>query len=27
MHYDRDFDVIAQITGQETQWVAHRGSL
>jgi predicted nucleic acid-binding protein len=26
-HYDADFDRIAAITGQPTQWVAPRGSL
>ena len=27
LHYDRDFDHIAQVTGQPTQWVAPPGSL
>jgi predicted nucleic acid-binding protein len=27
VHYDTDFDVIAAVTGQSTQWVAPRGSL
>ena len=27
VHYDSDFDTIAAITGQRTQWVAPRGSL
>jgi predicted nucleic acid-binding protein len=27
LHYDADFDVIAEITGQPTRWVAPRGSL
>lgn len=27
MHYDRDFDAIASVTGQPTEWVAPRGSL
>jgi predicted nucleic acid-binding protein len=27
VHYDSDFDTIAAITGQSTQWVAPRGSL
>jgi predicted nucleic acid-binding protein len=27
VHYDRDFDTIAAITGQEVRWVAPRGSL
>lgn len=27
LHYDTDFDVIAGITGQPTQWVVPRGSL
>ncbi len=26
-HYDEDFDRIAEITGQPTEWVAERGSL
>lgn len=26
-HYDSDFDRIAEITGQPTEWVAPRGSL
>lgn len=26
-HYDEDFDRIAEITGQQTEWVAPRGSL
>jgi len=26
-HYDRDFDRIAAITGQEVVWVAQPGSL
>lgn len=26
-HYDADFDRIAEITGQRTEWVAERGSL
>jgi len=26
-HYDGDFDRIAEITGQPTQWIARRGSL
>lgn len=26
-HYDEDFDRIAEITGQPTEWVAPRGSL
>ncbi len=25
--YDADFDVIAEATGQPTEWVAPRGSL
>jgi predicted nucleic acid-binding protein len=27
LHYDEDFDRIAEITGQPTRWVADRGSL
>ena len=27
LHYDADFDTIAAVTGQETEWVAPRGSL
>lgn len=27
LHYDSDFDHIAAVTGQYTQWVAPRGSL
>lgn len=27
MHYDQDFDHIASVTGQPTQWIAPRGSL
>ncbi len=27
VHYDKDFDIIGQVTGQATQWVAARGSL
>ena len=27
LHYDADFDTIATVTGQETEWVAPRGSL
>jgi hypothetical protein len=27
LHYDADFDVVAAITGQPTQWVAPRGSV
>jgi predicted nucleic acid-binding protein len=27
LHYDQDFDVIAGVTGQETRWIAERGSL
>jgi hypothetical protein len=26
-HYDEDFDRIAEVTGQPTEWVAPRGSL
>lgn len=27
LHYDRHFDAIARATGQQTEWVAPRGSL
>lgn len=27
LHYDRDFDLIAQATGQPTRWVVERGSI
>ena len=27
LHYDRDYDVIAEVTGQPVEWVAERGSL
>ena len=27
LHYDADFDAIAAVTGQPTEWVAPRGSL
>src|SRR5262245_56705016 len=27
LHYDADYDRIARITGQPTEWVAERGSL
>ena len=27
LHYDEDYDRIAEITGQQTEWVAPRGSL
>lgn len=27
LHYDRDFDRIAEVTGQPVEWVAERGSL
>ncbi len=27
LHYDEDYDLIAQITGQQTRWLAPRGSL
>jgi predicted nucleic acid-binding protein len=26
-HYDSDYDRIAAVTGQQTQWIARRGSL
>jgi hypothetical protein len=27
LHYDKDFDTIADVTGQRTEWIAPRGSL
>ena len=27
LHYDRDYDLIAKITGQATQWVVPRGTV
>ena len=27
LHYDADFDAIAAVTGQDSEWVAPRGSL
>lgn len=27
MHYDADYDVIAEMTGQPTLWVTERGSV
>ncbi|MCY4516029.1 MAG: PIN domain-containing protein [Acidimicrobiaceae bacterium] len=27
LHYDKDFDLIAQVTGQQCQWVVNRGSI
>jgi predicted nucleic acid-binding protein len=27
VHYDRDFDAIASVTGQSTRWVATQGSI
>jgi hypothetical protein len=27
VHYDRDFDLIAAVTGQDTRWVVPRGSI
>ncbi len=27
LHYDKDFDLIAQVTGQHCEWIAPRGSL
>lgn len=26
LHYDRDYDLIADITGQPTQWIVERGT-
>ena len=27
LHYDQDFDLIAEVTGQPTEWIAPRGSV
>lgn len=27
LHYDHDFDLISEITGQDTEWVVERGSV
>jgi len=27
LHYDGDFDLIAEVTGQPVQWVVPRGSV
>lgn len=27
LHYDHDFDLISQVTGQPNEWVAERGSI
>jgi predicted nucleic acid-binding protein len=27
LHYDKDFDLIARVTGQSCEWIAPRGSL
>lgn len=27
LHYDRDFDLIAEATGQQTGWIVERGSI
>lgn len=27
LHYDADFETIAEVTGQDTRWVAPRGSI
>jgi predicted nucleic acid-binding protein len=27
LHYDADYDLIAQVTGQPTQWVVPRGAV
>lgn len=27
LHYDRDFDLIAEVTGQPMEWVVERGSV
>ena len=26
LHYDKDFDIIAKVTGQPTQWIVPRGT-
>ncbi len=27
LHYDRDYDLISEVTGQPTEWVVERGSV
>lgn len=27
LHYDRDYDLIAQVTGQPTEWIVPAGSV
>lgn len=27
LHYDHDFDIVAELTGQPTEWVVPRGSI
>lgn len=27
LHYDSDFELVAEVTGQETEWVVSRGSV
>lgn len=27
LHYDHDFDIIAELTGQHTEWIVPRGSV
>jgi predicted nucleic acid-binding protein len=27
LHYDQDFDLVAEVTGQESEWVVARGSV
>jgi len=27
VHYDRDYDAIARVTGQAVEWVVERGSV
>ena len=27
LHYDRDFELIAEVTGQPTQWIVDRGTI
>ncbi|SRR6266508_4007013 len=27
LHYDADFEIVASVTGQRTEWIAPRGSL
>lgn len=27
LHYDRDFDLIAEVTGQQTEWIVPAGTI